>query len=75
MQEGDRVVLLEDVTTTGGSAIKCADVLEEVGCHVIGCITILDREEGGVTAFRERAYPSSRCLGSQISQVIECPKT
>lgn len=57
MQEGDRVVLLEDVTTTGGSAIKCADVLEEVGCHVIGCITILDREEGGVTAFRERGIP------------------
>lgn len=57
VQEGDRVVLLEDVTTTGGSAIKCADVLEEVGCHVIGCITILDREEGGVTAFRERGIP------------------
>ena len=55
--EGDRVVLLEDVTTTGGSAIKCANLLEEIGCSVIGCVTILDREEGGVSAFHERGIP------------------
>ena len=55
--EGDRVVLLEDVTTTGGSAIKCANMLENIGCNVVGCVTILDREEGGVSAFHERGIP------------------
>ena len=52
IREGDRVVVLEDVTTTGGSAIKCAERLRELGCDVAACITILDREEGGQDAFR-----------------------
>jgi len=51
--EGDRVVLLEDVTTTGGSALKAAARLTEMGCEVAACITILDREEGGAQAFAE----------------------
>ena len=51
--EGDRVVLLEDVPTTGGSALKAAARLTEMGCEVAACITILDREEGGAQAFAE----------------------
>ncbi|MBL20706.1 MAG: orotate phosphoribosyltransferase [Euryarchaeota archaeon] len=57
ISSGDRIVLLEDVTTTGGSAISCADLLEEMGCIVTACITILDREEGGVEAFEKRGIP------------------
>ena len=53
LNEGDRVVLLEDVTTTGGAALKAAERLTEVGCEVAACITILDREEGGLAAFGE----------------------
>ena len=52
VKEGDRVVILEDVTTTGNSAIKCGDRLRGLGCDVVGCITILDREEGGHAAFK-----------------------
>ena len=51
LKSGDRVVLLEDVTTTGGSALKAAARLSEMGCEVAACITILDREEGGQGAF------------------------
>jgi orotate phosphoribosyltransferase len=51
LNSGDRVVLLEDVTTTGGSALKAAVRLTEMGCDVAACITILDREEGGQDAF------------------------
>ena len=53
LQRGDRVVLLEDVTTTGGSALKAARRLIEIGCELVACITILDREEGGAEAFQE----------------------
>ena len=45
IRSGDRVVLLEDVTTTGGSALKAAEMLNSMGCEVVACITILDREE------------------------------
>tara|TARA_B100001113_G_scaffold72681_2_gene56305 strand:+ start:13077 stop:13661 length:585 start_codon:yes stop_codon:yes gene_type:complete len=60
IREGDRIVILEDVTTTGGSAIKCGERLREIGCDVAACITILDREEGGQEAFQSagiRLYP------------------
>ena len=53
LSEGDRVVLLEDVTTTGGSALKAATRLSDMGCDVAACITILDREEGGAEAFAD----------------------
>jgi len=53
LASGDRVVLLEDVTTTGGSALQAAARLSEMGCEVAACITILDREEGGAQAFAE----------------------
>ena len=53
IKPGDRVVLLEDVTTTGGSALKAAQMLTEMGCDVAACITILDRQEGGADAFRD----------------------
>ncbi|MDP7002256.1 MAG: orotate phosphoribosyltransferase [Candidatus Thalassarchaeaceae archaeon] len=53
LDPGDRVALLEDVTTTGGSALRAAERLREVGCEVIACITILDRQEGGSEAFEQ----------------------
>ncbi len=53
LKEGAKVVLLEDVTTTGGSSLKASEMLIDMGCEVAGCITILDREEGGAMAFEE----------------------
>ena len=57
IRSGDRVVLLEDVTTTGGSALKAAEMLNSMGCEVVACITILDREEGGIEAFKNAGIP------------------
>ena len=57
LERGHRIVLLEDVTTTGGSALKAAKRLMEMGCDVASCITILDRQEGGLEAFQEAGIP------------------
>jgi orotate phosphoribosyltransferase len=57
LKKGDKVLLLEDVTTTGGSALKAAVRLQNMGCIVVGCITILDREEGGKDAFLNSKIP------------------
>ena len=57
LNKGDQVLLLEDVTTTGGSALKAAARLQNMGCKVAGCITILDREEGGISAFLKSEIP------------------
>ncbi len=43
---GSRVVIVEDVTTTGGSSLKAVDRAEEEGLVVLGIVTLVDREEG-----------------------------
>ena len=57
IQSGDRVVILEDVTTTGGSALKAVERLQAMGCDVVACISIVDREEGGKQAFDDAGIP------------------
>ena len=46
-----RVVIVEDVTTTGGSAIKAADAVKKAGGHLVRVVTIVDRQEGATEAF------------------------
>lgn len=46
-QVGDRVVVVEDVITTGGSALKAVEAIREAGGHVLGVLALVDREEGG----------------------------
>ena len=61
--EGGNVVILEDVTTTGGSSIKAVErIHENTSCKVIAVISILDREEGGVEAFAEAGIPFESIL-------------
>lgn len=43
---GSRVVIVEDVTTTGGSSMKAVERAEEEGLEVLGVITLVDRQEG-----------------------------
>jgi len=57
IQSGDRIVILEDVTTTGGSALKAWERLRDMGCVVVACISIVDREEGGQEAFGAAGIP------------------
>ena len=45
--EGDRVVIVEDVITTGGSTIKAIQAARAEGLAVLKVIALVDREEGG----------------------------
>ena len=49
---GKSVVVVEDVTTTGGSALKAVAELRAAGAVVSDVITVVDREEGATEAFR-----------------------
>ncbi|MFW6732120.1 MAG: orotate phosphoribosyltransferase [Synechococcus sp.] len=48
---GALVTVLEDVVTSGGSALKAVNQLREAGYRVQRVVTIVDREEGGAAAF------------------------
>jgi orotate phosphoribosyltransferase len=53
-REGDRVAIVEDVITTGGSALRAVDAVLSAGGTVLGVLALVDREEGGRDAL-ERA--------------------
>jgi orotate phosphoribosyltransferase len=44
---GDRVVVVEDTITTGGSALKAVGAVRAEGGEVLGVLAVVDREEGG----------------------------
>jgi orotate phosphoribosyltransferase len=44
---GDRVAVIEDTITTGGSAKKAIDAVRAAGGMVVGVLALVDREEGG----------------------------
>ena len=54
---GDRVVVIEDVITTGGSALRAADAIRAAGGSVAGVLALVDREEGGREAIEAQGYP------------------
>jgi len=46
-QPGDKVVVVEDVITTGGSALKAVEAIRAAGGQILGVLALVDREEGG----------------------------
>jgi len=56
LAEGDRVVIIEDVVTTGGSALEAIEAVEAMGCEVRRVLAVVDREEGGTENLKERGY-------------------
>lgn len=53
---GDRVAMLEDVVTTGGSLLKACERVRDAGLEVAGVCTVLDRGEGGREMLKAAGY-------------------
>ncbi len=51
--EGDRVAIIEDVVTTGGSALRAIEVIRNAKASVAGVLALVDREEGGRQAIEQ----------------------
>jgi orotate phosphoribosyltransferase len=54
---GERVVLVEDVVTSGESLIRAASALAPSGVEVVEALVVVDREEGGEAALRDHDLP------------------
>jgi orotate phosphoribosyltransferase len=52
MRTGEKVVILEDVITTGGSTLKAVERARAEGLDVVQVVTLVDRQEGGAEAVR-----------------------
>lgn len=56
VQSGDRVVIIDDVITTGGSAIQAIEKAEESGLVIVKVMVLVDREEGGRENINKKGY-------------------
>jgi orotate phosphoribosyltransferase len=51
--KGKRVAIIDDVCTTGGSALQAIEEVREAGAEVALVLAIVDREEGAEENFRQ----------------------
>jgi orotate phosphoribosyltransferase len=68
---GERVVLLEDVVTTGRSSLEAMSVARDQGARIVGAGSILDRT-GGVNPF-DVPFESLLALRLETYAVESCP--
>ena len=71
VQKNERVLVVEDAITTGGSVRKVLDILEEVGAHIVGISIMVDRTGGKINM----GYPVHSLLAWDIESYDpqECP--
>lgn len=62
VKAGDRVVILEDVVTTGGSSLVAIERAVEFGLQVERVVTLVDRLAGGADAFAAKGVPLDAML-------------
>ncbi len=55
--EGSRVLLIDDIVTTGGSILKAYDSVQATGAEVVAAVTLADRGDDARRSFDERGVP------------------
>jgi orotate phosphoribosyltransferase len=55
--QGKKVVIIDDVTTTGGSSMIAVDAVLESGAEVILGLSVVDREQGAAETYGKRNIP------------------
>ena len=53
LNPGDRVAVIDDVATTGGSTIKAIERARSEGMNVVRAVILVDRQEGGLENIRQ----------------------
>ncbi|MEW6067924.1 MAG: orotate phosphoribosyltransferase [Nitrospirota bacterium] len=56
VKKGDKVVIVDDVITTGKSTIEAINRAKEEGLEIVKVITLIDRQEGGREAVESSGY-------------------
>ncbi len=63
-EPGDAVVVVEDVITSGGSALRAVDAVRNAGGTVVGVLAVVDREAGGREAIEAAGVPVIVLVGA-----------
>ena len=57
LRKGGKVILIDDVATTGKAFLESLDVLTPLGIRVVKAVCVLDRGEGAREALAQRGVP------------------
>ncbi|MGK2880375.1 MAG: orotate phosphoribosyltransferase [Mycobacterium sp.] len=60
---GQNVLVVEDTSTTGGSALTAVHAVRDAGGHVVGVVTVVDRATGAAEAIEADGTPYRSVLG------------
>ena len=53
LNQGDNVIVVEDVSTTGGSLLKAIKAIQDNGGNVVRAFVVVDRQEGAIEEFKK----------------------
>ncbi len=82
LMEGERILVVEDVMTTGGTTKECIDTLKALGADVIAAATVIDRSNGRANVGASRvsvatldvpSYPPPECPMCAAGEPTEKP--
>jgi orotate phosphoribosyltransferase len=68
LQGGDRVVVVEDVITTGASTLRAISAVTDAGGQIQGVLALVDREDGGRKTIEDQGYKVISL--TQISEIV-----
>ena len=72
IQAGEKVVVIDDVATTGGSTIKAIERARSEGLEVVRSVILVDRQEGGLDNIR--AHVSDATAIIPRDELVACWK-
>ena len=72
-EAGDHVAVIEDVITTGGSALRAAKAIGDAGGTIAGILALVDREEGGREALETNGFTVIAL--TRASDIVACMRT
>jgi orotate phosphoribosyltransferase len=72
-RSGDRVVIVEDVITSGESATRAIAAVQQAGGQVLGVLAVVDREQGGKQALEAQGYRVLVLVGVSALGLGELP--
>ena len=65
LEPGERVAIIEDVATTGGSTIKAIERARDEGLDIASVVVLVDRQEGGMENIRKHVEKATAIIGRE----------
>jgi orotate phosphoribosyltransferase len=65
LKSGNRVVIIDDVATTGGSTVTAIERARDEGMEVVKAVILVDRQEGGIENIRKHVADVSAIISRE----------